>query len=62
MGKDIRIEFAYLDTIRKTIESYTNDLLYLRDNYDVVVDEEKALNLIEALEYLKTAIETTPIA
>lgn len=62
MGKDIRIEFAYLDTIRKEIETYTNDLLYLRDNYNVVVDEEKALNLIEALKYLITAIETTPIA
>ena len=62
MGKEIRIEFAYLDTIRKEIETYTNDLLHLRDNYDVVVDEEKLSNLIEALEYFKTVIETTPIA
>ena len=55
------VEFAYLDTCRKQIEEHTNTLLHLRDKYDVVVDEEKATKLVEALERLKEAVETTPI-
>jgi ribosomal protein L12E/L44/L45/RPP1/RPP2 len=55
------VEFAYLDVIRKEIEIHTNTLLELRDKYNVVVDEERATNLIKALDHLKTAIETTPI-
>lgn len=55
------VEFAYLDIIRKEVEMHTNTLLELRDKYDVVVDEEKATALVEALDYLKTSILTTPI-
>lgn len=58
----MKVEFAYLDVLRKEIEEHTNTLLALRDKYDVVVDEEKATKLIEALEYFKTVLETTPIA
>lgn len=57
----MKIEFAYLDVCKKQIEEHTNTLLYLRDNYDVVVDEEKVTELIEALELFKTALETTKI-
>ena len=55
----MKIEFAYLDACKKQIEEHTNTLLYLRDNYDVVVDEEKVTELIEALEMFKTVLETT---
>lgn len=58
----MKVEFAYLDVCRKQIEEHTNTLLDLRDKYEVVVDEEKVTKLIEALEYFKSALETTPIA
>lgn len=57
----MKIEFAYLDVCKKYIKEHTNTLLYLRDNYDVVVDEEKVTELIEALEMFKTVLETTEI-
>jgi hypothetical protein len=58
----MKVKFAYLDVCRKQIEEHTNTLLDLRDKYEVVVDEEKVTKLIEALEYFKSALETTPIA
>jgi hypothetical protein len=57
-----KVEIAWLDVFRKQIETQTNEVLTLRDKFDAVVDEEKAHRLIEALEELKFAIETTPIA
>jgi hypothetical protein len=57
----MKIEFAYLDVCKKHIKEHTNTLLYLRDNYDVIVDEEKVTELIEALEMFKTVLETTEI-
>ena len=56
----MKVEFAYLDVCRKQIEEHTNTLLFLRDKYEVVVDEEKAVKLVEALERLKIAIDSTP--
>lgn len=55
----MKTEFAYLDVCKKQIKEHTNTLLYLRDNYDVLVDEEKVTELIEALETFKTVLETT---
>lgn len=57
----MRIKIDYLNELRKKVEQTTVDVLSLRDRYDVVVDEDEALKLVEALEMLKVAITTTPI-
>lgn len=59
--KNITIKIDYLNEITKKIKQTTNDILGLRDRFDVVVDEDEALQLVKALEMLKIAIETTPI-
>lgn len=58
----MKVKFTYLDVCKKQIEEHTNKLLELRDKYEVVVDEEEVTQLIDALEYFKSALETTAIA
>lgn len=57
----MKIKIDYLNELRKKVEQTTNDILSLRDKFDVVVDEDEAICLVKALEMLKITIETTPI-
>ena len=56
----VKIDFLKKHT--ESIEKLTNVILGLRDKHNVVVDEEEAQKLVDALEGLRIAIETTEIA
>ena len=59
------IKICYLSEYTKKIEQLTNDILSQRDRYgdcNVLVDEEDAQKLVDALEGLRIAIETTQLA
>lgn len=58
----ITVKINFLNEVREKIETITNDILDQRDKYRVVVDEEEAEKLIEAIEGLRIAIETTELA
>lgn len=59
---ETKIILDFLPILTKKIKQETDNILNLRDMFDVVVEEEKLVELLEALERLKEAAETIPLA
>lgn len=58
----ITIKIAFLDEYTNKIKHLTNHILDARDKFEVLVDEDEARALIEAMDELKFVLATTQLA